>query len=80
MFLDSRGVFGDPHGVVQHHAFLLSDGSCCVIFLQRFDQILIQRDPTQKLCVRFDSIDAPVRDRNHGGDHFVLAAAEWKLR
>jgi len=62
IFPDLGGVFSNFHGVVKHRPFLRSDGSRCVIFFQSFDQILIQRNPTQKLCVRFDSIDAPVRD------------------
>src|SRR5215469_16532340 len=38
--------------------------------------MLIQCHPTQKLCVRFDSIKTPVGDRYHGGDHLVLASSE----
>ena len=41
---------------------------------QSVDKLLIERHSTQKLCVRVDSIHAPVGDGDHGGDHLVLAA------
>jgi hypothetical protein len=43
-----------------------------VVFLQRSHQIAIKGHATQKLCVRLNSIVAPVGYRNHGGNHLVL--------
>ena len=76
---DFGGIFGELDDVVEHHAFLWRDWGSCVVALQRFHQFLIERDSTQKLCVRFDSIHAPVRHRNHGGDHLVLAALQRQI-
>jgi hypothetical protein len=47
--------------------------------LQGLDQFFVQRDATQKLCVGLDSIHAPVGHRDHGGDHFVVAAFERQI-
>jgi hypothetical protein len=41
---------------------LLADGSRFVIFLQGANEVFIQRDSTQKLCVRFDSVMAAIGD------------------
>ena len=71
---------GDSHDVVEHHAILVAYRRGCVVALQSFDQILIQSDSTQKLCVRFYSIDAPVRSRDDGCDHLVLPASQREIR
>ena len=55
-----RGVFGQLDHIIDHHAVLLTDGRGFVIAFQSFDQFFVQRDATQKLCVGFDSIHAPV--------------------
>ena len=74
-----RRVTRQLKDIVQHHAVLRRNGRLRVIALQRRDQRVIQRHPTQKLCVRGDSIPAPVGDGHHRGDHLVLAAGERKL-
>src|SRR2546425_3956163 len=51
---DARGIAGELRHVVQHHAFLLRDRGLGVILLQGRNERLIQRDPTQKLCVGFN--------------------------
>src|SRR5947209_1585188 len=51
IFPDLGRVSSNFYVVVEHLPFLLSDGSRCVVPLQRLAQTLIQRDPTQKLCV-----------------------------
>jgi hypothetical protein len=40
---------------------------------QRVRKLLIKADATQKLCVRFESIDAAIERRDRGRDHLVLA-------
>jgi len=68
-----RRVFGQLYDVIQHRAVLIADRRGSIIFAKCLHHFFVQRDSTQKLCVRFDSIVAPVRQRNHGGDHLVLA-------
>jgi len=63
--------------VVHHHPLLGGNGRLSVIRLEGGHEVLVQCHPTQKLCVRLDSINASVGDRDHGGDHLVLATAEW---
>jgi hypothetical protein len=50
-----------------------------VIGFQRFDQRLIQRDATQKLCVRLQSILAAVDCRHDRRDHLVLPPTERQV-
>jgi hypothetical protein len=57
---DACCVTRELHDVVEHNAIAFLDGGFAVVVLQRSDQAFIQRDPTQKLCVRVDSIPAPV--------------------
>lgn len=59
---DARGVFGQLHDVIEHRAILRADRSGAIIFAQRLHELFIQRDPTQKLCVRLNSIKATIRD------------------
>ncbi len=73
-------IFRQLHHVVQHHPLLFCDRSSGVVPLQRLDQPFVQRHPTQKLCVRLNSINAAVSHRDHGRDHLVLAALEWQFR
>jgi hypothetical protein len=47
--------------------------------LQGGYHFIVEAGATQKLCVGFDSIEAPVGDGDHGGDHFVLVALERKI-
>jgi hypothetical protein len=61
--------------VIEHHPLLSRNGSGGVILLQRLHQFLIQCHSTQKLCVRLDSIVAPVGYGHHGGDHLVLSSS-----
>ena len=57
---DFRCILGKLDHVVHHHAFRRGERRLRVVSLKRSNQILIQRDATQKLCVGLDSIDAPV--------------------
>lgn len=71
-----RGILSEPHHIIQHDALLRRDGRARVVLLEGFYQLSVQRYSTQKLCVRVNSIHAPVGDRYHSGDHFVLATGE----
>lgn len=51
IFPDFGGVFCEFDYVVQHHPLLLGDGGGRVVPLQCFNQRLVQRYSTQKLCV-----------------------------
>src|SRR5205085_6510081 len=53
---DARGVLCQLHDVIEHHAVLLRERCARVVVLKLTDEILVQRDSTQKLCVGFDSI------------------------
>ena len=55
------GVGGELHDVVEHHPILLADGRRPVVVAERGDQCFIQGDSTQKLCVRLNSVIAPVQ-------------------
>src|SRR5207247_6481950 len=66
--------------VIEHRPLLVGERGPSVILLQRFDQRVIQRYPTQKLCVGGDSVSAPVGHGNHRGDHFVLASLQGEDR
>jgi hypothetical protein len=55
---------------------LLGDGRSSIVRLQGGDQRFIKCHSTQKLCVRFDSIMATVRDRDDRRDHLVLPARQ----
>jgi hypothetical protein len=68
------------YDVVHHCAFCFGDRSRRVIRFQSIDQRGVQGYATQKLCVGVDSIDAPIGNRNHGGDHLVLPALEREIR
>ena len=72
---DLRRIARDLLDVLEHDAVLLGDRRRAVVGLQRLDERFIQRDATQKLCVRLQSILAPVGRRDDRGDHLVLAAA-----
>ena len=76
---DASGVARDLLDVLEHHAILIRDRRRPMIGFQRVDQRFIQRDPTQKLCVRLQSILAPVDRRHHRRDHLVLATAQRQL-
>jgi len=77
---DPRSILGELHDVVEHHTLGIRDRRGLVVRLQRFDEIVVKRDPTQKLCVRVNSILASVLRRHHRRDHLVLAARERKIR
>jgi hypothetical protein len=70
----SRSILGQHDYVVEHDAILMGNRRLRVVSPQRCDKIFTQTSPTQKLCVRFDSIKASVRNGDHRGDHLVLAA------
>ena len=67
-----RRILGQLDHIIEHHAILLRNRRRLVVTLQRRNHFFIQRHPAQKLCVRLDSIHAPVRHRNHGRNHLVL--------
>ena len=73
---DLGRVPGQLDHVINHDALGLGDRGRCVILSQRLDKLVIQGDPTQKLCVRDYSVMALVGQRHHGGDHLVLPALE----
>jgi len=58
---------------------LLGDWCSRVIFTDRRYERFVQGDPTQKLCVRLDSIVTSVCSGNDRGDHLVLPAGERKI-
>jgi hypothetical protein len=53
---DLRGVLRQLHNILDHHSFLLGQRRRSNILTQRLDQGIVQGHPTQKLCVRFDSV------------------------
>jgi hypothetical protein len=57
---DARGVIRDLLDVLQHHPILVRQRHRPEVGRESLDEALIQRDPTQKLCVRLQSILAPV--------------------
>ena len=76
---DLGRVLGELDHVVDHHSLCSVIGACRVVFPQRLDQSIVQGDPTQKLCVRDNSVMALVGQRDHGGDHLVLPALERQV-
>jgi len=73
-------ILGQLDHIIHHHLLLRRDRRGRVIRLQRLHQLPVQRHPTQKLCVRLDSIHAPVGHRDHGRNHFMLPPAQRQLR
>ncbi len=76
---DAGGVLRQLHHVIQHHSIRRGDGRIGVVLPQRADEVVIESHGTQKLCVGFDSIHAPVRHRNHCGDHLVLSPRQGQF-
>jgi hypothetical protein len=72
-------VLGQPDHIVQHHSLLRRDGRGPVVLFERCHQFPVQRQPRQKLCVRLDSILAPVGHRGHRGNHLMLPPAQRQL-
>jgi hypothetical protein len=77
---NARRVARYLHYIIEHHLLLLGDRRLAVVIFERGYQFLIQRYPTQKLCVRLDSIMATVRDRHHCRNHLMLSPAERQVR
>src|SRR5918912_1090743 len=77
---DAGRVLRQLGHVIKHRSILLRDGRKRVVLFERPDQIFIKSDPTQKLCVRLDSIVAAVDDGHDGRDHLVLPPTEWQIR
>jgi len=75
-----RSILRQLHNEIEHRPIHFADRGSLVIFAQRLNQSIVQCDPTQKLCVRFDSVMTSVDDRHHGRDHFVLPARKRKIR
>src|SRR5689334_22520209 len=59
---DARSVARDLRHVIEHHFLLLGDRRLAIVVLEYGYQLMVQRDATQKLCVRLDSIMTPVGD------------------
>jgi len=59
---DARGIARDLHHVIEHHLLVFRDWRAAVVVFKRGHQLLVQRYPTQKLCVRLDSIMTTVGD------------------
>ena len=76
---DPGRVARDLLNIGQHRALLIRDGRRPVVRLERANQFLIQSYPTQKLCVRLDSIMAPVQHRHHRRNHLVLPARKRQV-
>ena len=66
--------------IIEHEQLLLGNRSSPVVLLQGLDQLFVQGDATQKLCVRFDSIMTSVGDRDDCGDHLMLSSGERQIR
>jgi len=60
--VNARRVPGQLHDIIKHDAILFTDRSAAIIGFERLNQFFIERNATQKLCVRFDSIMTAVRD------------------
>lgn len=76
---DLGRIPSQSYNVVEHHALRLRDGRRRIIRFQRLNQTIIESYPTQKLCVRRHSVLAPIGDRHHSRDHFVLPALKWQV-
>ena len=76
---DLRCVASDLGYVVQHRAIGIREWRLGVVVFERFDQVFIECDATQKLCVRLDSIMTAIQDRDDRRDHLVLLAGERKV-
>jgi hypothetical protein len=57
---DAGRIERDLFGVLEHDALLIRDCGGTKGVGQRFDERPVQRHPTQKLCVRLQSILAPI--------------------
>ena len=79
VFPDFGRVFRELHDIIEHDAFLRRNGRGGVVAFQGRDQFFIEGDATQKLCVRLDSINAPVGHGNHGRDHLVMTPLEREI-
>ena len=77
---DPRSILIELNDVVEHDTLGIRDRGCRVVPLQCFGEIVVKRDPTQKLCVRVNSILTSVLLRHHRRDHLVLAAREGEIR
>jgi hypothetical protein len=44
-------IFCQLDDIIDHHLLGFGDRCRLVVFLERLDECIIQRDPTQKLCV-----------------------------
>jgi len=79
-FRDLSRISGELNGEIQHRPILLIERCFFVIKFERLNQPIVQRDPTQKLCVRLNSVDASVGRRNNGGDHLMLPPGQRQVR
>jgi hypothetical protein len=73
---DLSCILSELYDVIEHYSILFRDRSSAVILFECLDHGFIESDATQKLCVRFDSIVTPVRNRHDRRDHLMLAARE----
>ncbi|HUO81432.1 MAG TPA: tetratricopeptide repeat-containing protein [Gammaproteobacteria bacterium] len=77
---DLGGVPRDLRGEIEHGAIPLVDRGRFVILPDGVRKRLVQGDPAQELLVRGAAVRAAVGRRHHGGDHFVLPAAQRQVR
>jgi len=75
----ARGIAGDLYDVIKHGPLLVGDRRGAVVGFERCYQSSIQRDATQKLCVRLDSIMAPIGYGHHRRDHLVLLTTQRQI-
>ena len=73
--LNAGGIASELYDKVEHSAVLVADIGSGIVAPQGGDELIIKGHLTQKLCVRFRSVEAVVGDGDHGGDHLVLSAA-----
>ena len=76
---DPGCIPGDLLGELEHHTILFGDWRRPVIALQRLHERFVKSDPTQKLCVRVESILTPIHRGHDGRNHFVLPPRQRQI-
>jgi len=77
---NARGILRDLLDILEHDTVLLRQVDGTEVGLEGFDEVLVQCDPTQKLCVRLQSILATIGGRDDRRDHLVLASRQRQIR
>jgi hypothetical protein len=76
---NSRSILRQLDDKIEHYTILLRDRRGFVVVLQRRYHIFVQGHATQKLCVRLNSIIAPIGYGYHRCNHLVLVSGQWKI-